>query len=84
MIQFKENHVGKAVHLIIDKYISRERLAEILELSPNFIGQVERGEKKMSLETLIKISDILDVSLDYFVKGYTASSDEKKRVDQQN
>lgn len=64
----------------LKRNISREKLAEILELSPNFIGQVERGEKKMSLETLIKISDILDVSLDYFVKGYSEFSDEKDEL----
>lgn len=50
------------------KKISRERLAEMTNLSTYFIGQVERGQTKMSVNTLIKISECLDLSLDYMVK----------------
>lgn len=49
--------------------LTRERFAELLELSINFVGQIERGEKKMSLETITNISDCLHVSLDYLIKG---------------
>jgi transcriptional regulator with XRE-family HTH domain len=49
--------------------LTRERFAELLELSTNFVGQIERGEKKMSLETLTNISVCLHVSLDYLIKG---------------
>jgi transcriptional regulator with XRE-family HTH domain len=49
--------------------MSREKLAEHLGLSVYYIGQLERGGRKMSFDTLIKLSDCLHVSLDYLVRG---------------
>ncbi|WP_055665507.1 helix-turn-helix domain-containing protein [Desnuesiella massiliensis] len=49
--------------------LTREKIAEILNLSANFIGQIERGEKKMSLATMVKISECLRVSIDYLIYG---------------
>lgn len=51
--------------------LSREIFAEIVDLSPYYIGQIERGERNMSLTTLNKISDALNISIDYLLKGYT-------------
>ena len=56
--------------------MSREKLAEVLDLSSVFIGQIERGERKMSLDTLCKIADFLNISLDYLVNGYSKLSRE--------
>ncbi|EKQ54379.1 MAG: putative transcription factor, MBF1 like protein [Clostridium sp. Maddingley MBC34-26] len=55
--------------------LNREKFAEILELSTNFVGQIERGEKKMSLDTLVKISDCLHISLDFLIRGKDISPD---------
>ena len=49
--------------------LTREKLAELLDLSTNFVGHIERGEKKMSLETLVNIASTLHISLDYLVFG---------------
>ena len=54
--------------------LTREKFAEIVELSPLYIGQLERGERQMSLNTLFKISQCLHISLDYLIKG--AGTDE--------
>ncbi len=51
--------------------LSREKFAEIVGLSSYYIGQIERGDRNMSLETLIKICSSLTVSIDYILKGYT-------------
>lgn len=51
--------------------LSRERFSEIVGLSPYYIGQIERGDRNMSLDTLIKISCSLNVSVDFILKGYT-------------
>ena len=45
--------------------MTREKLAELLNLSPYFLGQIERGERKMSISTLINISECLHISIDY-------------------
>ncbi|MBP7279883.1 MAG: helix-turn-helix transcriptional regulator [Sedimentibacter sp.] len=46
-----------------------EKLSEIIDLTPNYLGKVERGEKKPSLQTLVKISSCLRASLDRLVYG---------------
>ena len=49
--------------------LSRESFAEILGLSDYYIGQLERGERQMSLPVLVKISNCLHISLDFVVFG---------------
>lgn len=49
------------------KHLTQEQLGEICGLSTSYIGHIERGSRKLSLETLYKISSALDVSLDYLV-----------------
>ena len=49
--------------------MSREKFAELLNLSPFFVGQIERGERKMSIGTLINVSECLHVSIDYLIFG---------------
>ena len=44
------------------KKLSQEKLAELCDLHPVYIGQLERGEKNASLETIVRISKGLDIS----------------------
>lgn len=47
-----------------EKDIRQDKLAEMADLSTNYIGMIERGEKIPSLETFLKICKALDVSAD--------------------
>lgn len=49
--------------------ITIESLAEQTNLSILHIGHIERGHRKPSLDTIIKIAQILNVSLDYLLYG---------------
>ncbi|MFI3176282.1 MAG: helix-turn-helix transcriptional regulator [Eubacteriales bacterium] len=49
--------------------ISQEQLAEEIEVSRNYISAIERGVKTPSLETFIKISNVLGVSADILLEG---------------
>ena len=49
--------------------LTRERFAELIGVSAYFVGQIERGVRLMSYNTLLKVSDCLHLSLDYLVKG---------------
>ncbi|NLN88171.1 MAG: helix-turn-helix transcriptional regulator [Syntrophomonadaceae bacterium] len=51
--------------------LSREGFAEMLALSDYYIGQLERGQRQMSLGVLVKIASRLHISLDYLVLGKT-------------
>ena len=48
--------------------LNREQLAERIGCSVQFIGHIERGTRKMSLETLLAISEALNLSTDYILK----------------
>jgi transcriptional regulator with XRE-family HTH domain len=39
--------------------ISQEKLAEITDLNRNYIGEIERAEKKITIETLWRIAKAL-------------------------
>ena len=43
--------------------LSQEKLAEISGCHPTYIGQIERGEKNATIESLEKISSALEISL---------------------
>jgi transcriptional regulator with XRE-family HTH domain len=55
--------------------LTREELAEILGLSDYYVGQLERGERQMSLPVLIRIVSCLHVSLDYLIFGKYHNAD---------
>jgi transcriptional regulator with XRE-family HTH domain len=58
--------IGNRIRIERENFdMTREKLAELLSLSPYFLGQIERGERKMSVNTLIKISECLHISMDY-------------------
>lgn len=62
--------IGKRIRQERDKLeLSREEFAELIGLSDYYVGQLERGERQMSLPTLVKIAVCLHVSLDYLVFG---------------
>lgn len=44
------------------KNLSQEKLAELCELHPVYIGQLERGEKNASLETVMRVCRGLEIT----------------------
>lgn len=51
------------------KKYTLEQLAEKLDVSTTFIGQIERAKGVPSLETLVKIANVLEVSADSLLFG---------------
>lgn len=49
--------------------LTRDEFAEMIDLSTSFFTQIERGEKLMSVQTLVKIAIQLNLSLDYLIWG---------------
>ena len=48
---------------------TQERLAEEMNVSIQMVSNLERGNKAIKIENLIKLSDILGVSTDYILLG---------------
>ncbi|MEA4986702.1 MAG: helix-turn-helix transcriptional regulator [Anaerovorax sp.] len=49
--------------------LSREKLAECIDVSPQFLAQIELGRRGMSTTTLYKVCNALSASADYIVLG---------------
>lgn len=43
--------------------LSQEKLSELSDLHPTYIGQIERGEKNPSIESVYKISQALQIPI---------------------
>lgn len=50
-------------------FLSQEKLAESVNVTPHYIYEIERGIKAMSLETLEQMSLSLNLSTDYIIFG---------------
>jgi transcriptional regulator with XRE-family HTH domain len=49
--------------------LSRERFAELCDISDSFLADVERGKKSLTVKTLNKICVAANLSADYIVLG---------------
>ncbi len=50
--------------------LTQERLAEDINISTAYLGQVERGERHITLDKLIPLSERLGVSVDFLLSDY--------------
>ncbi len=48
---------------------TQEQLAEKANISLSFLGHIERGTRKASLETLVALANVLDTSMDELLSG---------------
>lgn len=69
MADYKKALGERLRHQRKQKRLTQEQLAEYLDVSTKHYSEIERGLTGMSVENLIKVSDILQISLDYLVKG---------------
>lgn len=64
--------------------LTREELAERIDVTPRFVADVERGSVGISVPTLMRICEVLHVSSDSLLWGRTTDSgidDRLKLVD---
>ena len=53
---------GKKLRFLrLEKGLTQLELAEILNMSPNFIGMIERGERNTTVENVFKIARALKI-----------------------
>ncbi len=51
-----------------EHHLTQEQLAEMLDVSLEYISQIERGLKMPSMQLFIKLVEVLDVSADYLLR----------------
>ena len=52
----------------IKKDLTQEKLAERMNVSQNYIANIERGKENMSLAKVLELSTFLDVDIDKLLK----------------
>ena len=66
----QNKEVGKRItELRLERGYTREKLSELADVSVQFLADIEKGRKSMTVATLRKISAALLVSTDYIVSG---------------
>ena len=58
-----------------DAAYTREKFAELLDVSVSYLVEVERGRSNVSVKTLIKICNVLGLSADYVLFGENREAD---------
>lgn len=55
---------------------TQEQVAEIIDITPAFVGHLERGERSMSLDTLIRFCNFYNTTIDYLLSDVLPSKDD--------
>ena len=58
-----------------DAGYTREKFAELLDVSVSYLAEVELGRTNVSVKTLIKICNVLGLSADYVLFGENREAD---------
>lgn len=54
--------------------LTQERLSEDVEISTAYLGQIERGERSLTLDKLVKLANRLGVTVDYLLSDSVSIS----------
>ena len=55
---------------------TQEHLAQEIGVSTSFVGHIERGSRKASLETLVMLANVMEISTDDLLQGSLSASEE--------
>ena len=78
-------NIGKKIREYRKKSnLTLEKFAELLDLSTTHIGNIERGSKTPTLETFIKIVNVLNVSSDVLIADKLNTKNEIKLTEISN
>ena len=70
--------VGNNVRILrTERGLSIDVLARLLDITPGYLGLIERGERGTNALTLVKLSKLLEVSVDYLLSDSGKESPHK-------
>ena len=60
--------------------MNREEFSEKIDITDSFLGQIERGERALSVKTLRKVVKYTGVSADYLLFGNNSQNDTIQKI----
>lgn len=55
--------------------LTQAKLAEAVDISDTYMGAIERGERSLTLDTLVRLANRLGVTVDYLLSDSVANND---------
>jgi len=55
--------------------LTQAKLAEAVDISDTYMGSIERGERSLTLDTLVRLANRLGVTVDYLLSDSVPNSD---------
>ncbi len=55
--------------------LTQAQLAEAIDISDTYMGAIERGERSLTLDTLVRLVNRLGVTVDYLLSDSVSDSD---------
>jgi len=55
--------------------LTQAMLADSINISNTYMGSIERGERSLTLDTLVRLVNRLGVTVDYLLNDYVSDSD---------
>ena len=57
--------------------MTQEQLAELVDISAVYVGQIERGDRHMTIDILVKMAKVLDVSVEELLKDTVTNTNSR-------
>lgn len=75
-LEANRSAIGKRIRAFrLKNNLTQAQLAEELDVSTNFISEVENGKKNISIDTLCRLCQHYQLSADYILLGKESSAD---------
>ena len=73
--------IGERLRGIREKmHMTREEFSEKIDITDSFLGQIERGERALSVKTLKKVVKYTGVSADYLLFGKNTNNEIVQKI----
>ena len=74
-------YVGKRIHdFRVQNNYTQFQFSELIDISVNFLSEIENGKKGMSQETMYKLCKQFDLSADYILFGTLPNTDNSNLI----
>ncbi len=81
-MNYPYRETGQRISNLRKEYgLSQEKLAEMADISIQFLSQIENGKKNMTVTTLRKMCSALSVTADYIINGNSFESENDELIE---